>query len=163
MTCSVSSTARTQLVGARRVERELLEHRHRGGAVGHADDQDAHARTRLSGRARDVRLALLVVGEDLQLDGQVDLAHVDAVGHRQHGRREVQDAADAGRDQPVADVLGRDRRAWRSTPIATPCSAHDLLELVEGRDRQLADPLADAPGSLSSSATTRKPREAKPE
>ena len=58
-------------------------------------------------------LALLVEGEDLQLDRQVDLAHVDVVGHDEHDRREVQDAADPGADQPVADVLGDRRPAWR--------------------------------------------------
>src|SRR4051812_20562140 len=40
-------------------------------------------------------LALLVVGKDLQLDGEVDLAHVDLVGDREHRRCEVQDAGDA--------------------------------------------------------------------
>ncbi len=35
-------------------------------------------------------LALLVEGEDLQLDGEVDLAHVDAVRDGQDGRREVE-------------------------------------------------------------------------
>ena len=38
-------------------------------------------------------LALLVVGEDLQLAGEVDLAYVDALGDREDRRREVQDAA----------------------------------------------------------------------
>src|SRR5215207_1219439 len=45
-----------------------------------------------------VRLPLLVVGEDLQLDRQVDLAYVDALGHRDHDRSEVEDAGDARRD-----------------------------------------------------------------
>src|SRR6478609_8259546 len=34
------------------------------------------------------RLALLVVGQDLELDGEVDLAYVDAVRHRQDARCE---------------------------------------------------------------------------
>src|SRR5690606_28173737 len=50
-------------------------------------------------------LALLVEGEDLQLDGEIDLAHVDAVRDGQHGRREVEDGGDPGGHQPVADLL----------------------------------------------------------
>ena len=56
-------------------------------------------------KGEPVGLALLVVREDLQLDGEVDLAHVDRVGHGQDGRCEVEDAADACLDQPVAHVL----------------------------------------------------------
>ena len=68
------------------VDGDPLEHGDRRGAVRDADDEDAHAVTPCA-------FALLVVGEDLQLDREVDLAHVDAVGTIEHGGREVQDAA----------------------------------------------------------------------
>ena len=77
------------------------------------------------------RLALLVVGEDLQLDGQVDLAHVDPGGHGEHGRGEVEDAADAGGHHVVGDVLGRGGgggdHADRDAVLV-----HDRLEVGEG-------------------------------
>src|SRR5688572_675316 len=44
--------------------------------------------------------------ENLQLDGQVDLAHVDVGRHREHTRSEVEDAGDARVDQHVGDRLG---------------------------------------------------------
>src|SRR3954451_1381750 len=46
----------------------------------------------LRGGLGDGGLALLVVGEDLQLLGQVDLADRDVIADGEHGRREVQDA-----------------------------------------------------------------------
>src|SRR5580700_1997839 len=42
------------------------------------------------------RSALRVEGQDLQLDGQVDLPHVHPVRDGEHHRREVQDAGHAG-------------------------------------------------------------------
>src|SRR4051794_5124057 len=54
-------------------------------------------------------LALLVVGQDLQLDGEVDLAYVDAGADVEHGRREVQDAGDADLDHLVGDGLSGGR------------------------------------------------------
>ena len=87
-----------------------------------------------------VRLPLLVVGEDLQLDRQVDLADVDALGHRDHGRGEVEDAGDAGGDHPVGDVLGRGRgrgdHADRDGVLAG-----DRLEVVERAHRDTGDDL----------------------
>ena len=119
-------------------------------AVGHAHDEHAHARPPPGGlrivEHVDSSLALLVEGQDLQLDGQVDLADVDAVGHREHGRREVQDAA--SRRRPTS----RSQTSWAAaagvamTPIATPCSRDDLLEVVERPDRQPGDLLARARG-----------------
>src|SRR5436190_17103907 len=50
--------------------------------------------------------ALLVEAEDLQLDREVDLAEADAVGDVEDGGGEVQDAAHAGGDEAVGDVLG---------------------------------------------------------
>ena len=113
-----------QLVHAVRVERDPLEQRDRRGLVG-----DAHRPGTLIPR-RPLGLALLVVRQDLQLDGQVDLAHVDLVGDVQDRRREVQDAGDPAGDHPVGDVLGGDRRggdhADRDRVVAG-----DLLEVVE--------------------------------
>ena len=57
-----------------------------------------------SAPARDVER------EDLQLHGEVDLADLDAARHLQHDRREVEDAAHAGRDEPVAHRLRGLRR-----------------------------------------------------
>ena len=93
-------------------QRDPLEQVDRRAAVGQADDEDAHVVTTSASAGRG-DLALLVEGQDLQLDGHVDLAHLDVVGHDEHGGREVQDAADAGGDQPVADLLGDLRPGWR--------------------------------------------------
>src|SRR6185436_4814236 len=54
----------------------------------------------------DHRPPLRVEREYLQLNGQVDLTHIDPGRHVQHERGEVQDAGHPRRDQPVADVLG---------------------------------------------------------
>src|SRR5262249_45461788 len=82
----------------------------------------------------DLRLlALLVVGEDLQLDREVDLAHVDAVGHRDHGRREVEDAADPGLDHPVGDVLGGAGRGGDDAD-GDAVLVHDRAEVGEVTD-----------------------------
>src|SRR5690606_36662646 len=51
---------------------------------------------RRRGRGRRAfRLALLVEGADLQLDREIDLAHLHALGLGQHDRGEVEDAGDA--------------------------------------------------------------------
>ena len=46
---------------------------------------------------------LVVEGQDLQLDGQVDLAHRDALGDVDDRRGEVHDRPDAGLDHAVGD------------------------------------------------------------
>ena len=51
-----------------------------------------------------------MVGEDLQFDRHVDLAHIDSVWHLEHCGREVEDASDARGDEPVAHTLGGPRR-----------------------------------------------------
>ena len=86
-------------------------------------------------RPRDsvLGLALLVVGQDLQLLAEIDLADVDSFRHREHGRREVEDAGDAA-DPPA----GRRRACAASagvaiTAIAAPVSATTLLEVGRGR------------------------------
>jgi hypothetical protein len=38
----------------------------------------------------------LVITEDLELGGQVDLAKADVAGHDDDGRREVEDGSDPG-------------------------------------------------------------------
>ena len=52
--------------------------------------------------------------------------------------REVQDARDAGGDQPVADLL-RGRAGVAMTPIATCAGRGRLLELVDVPDDQPGD------------------------
>ena len=87
-------------------------------------------------------LAVLVEGQDLQLGGEVDLAHVDVRRHRQHDRREVQDAGDAGGDEPVADLLrhvGRDGQHGDRDVLARD----DPFEVVDVCDDQPADRRAD--------------------
>src|SRR2546427_1929283 len=50
----------------------------------------------------DHGLSLLVVGEDLELDGEVHLPHRDVIGDSDHGGSEGQDRSNAGRDPPPA-------------------------------------------------------------
>jgi hypothetical protein len=49
---------------------------------------------------------VVVVGQDLQLGGEVDLAHDDVVGDRDEAGCEVQDRSHAGGDQTIGDLLG---------------------------------------------------------
>ena len=64
-------------------------------------------------------------------------------GHLQHAGREVQDARDAGRDEPVADVL-RGRGGRRDDADRGAGRAHDLGQVVEVAHDEAADLLADA-------------------
>src|SRR5690606_17007243 len=50
-------------------------------------------------------LALLVEGQDLELNGQIDLTHIHMLGHIEDHWSKVEDAGDAGRDEPVAHPL----------------------------------------------------------
>src|SRR5439155_27222022 len=62
--------------------------------------------------AGHARLALLVVGQDLELDRQVDLADGHVVGNGDHRGGEVEDGGDAGGHHAVGHLLrvtGRDR------------------------------------------------------
>ena len=52
-----------------------------------------------------------MVGEDLQLNGQVDLADTDAVRNIDDGWREVQDAGHTGSNKGIGSLLGC--CAWR--------------------------------------------------
>ncbi len=76
------------------------------------------------------RPPLLVVRQDLQFDGEIDLAHADAAGHGEHRRGEVEDARDPGR-------TSRSAASWAApggvaiTPIDTWRGLHDL-----GADRR---------------------------
>src|SRR6478672_6340972 len=88
-----------------------------------------------------VGLALLVVGEDLQLAGQVDAAYVDTFGHREDRRREVEDAADADLDHTVADGLRRDGGGGDDAD-ADAVLGDDGLELLEAADLQAGHDLA---------------------
>ena len=120
-----------QLDGGVGVERGALEQLDRGGLVGHAHDQDAHASTSAVPSSGVVRgLALLVIGEDLQLDREVDLADVDAVGHGDDRRREVEDAGDAGGHERVGDVL-RGLGGGGDDGDRDVVATHDLREVGE--------------------------------
>ena len=80
------------------------------------DDDDGHGFTRRSAvctRDPVATTTLLVEAQDLQLDGEVDLAERDASRHGEDGRCEVQDGCDAGGDQAVRDLLGGPWRGWR--------------------------------------------------
>ena len=83
----------------------------------------------------------LVEGEDLQLDREVDLAHRDALGHREHRGREVEDRADAGGDEPVGDLLG-DRRGRGEDADRDLALVDDAVEVVDRLDVEVADLLA---------------------
>ena len=82
------------------VEGDRLEQGQGRTVVRQAEDDEAHDGHHL----RDGDL-LAVEGEDLQLGRQVDLAHDDAVGHREHGGGEVEHRAHPGRDEVVAGLL----------------------------------------------------------
>ena len=87
--------------------------------------QDAHRAVLLTPASRgrpSLALALLVVGEDLQLLAEVDLADVDPLRHDQHRRGEVEDAGDPEVDEPVGDRLGASAGV-AITAIAAPVSA----------------------------------------
>ena len=86
--------------------------------------------------------ALLVEGEDLQLGGEVDLAERDPGRHLEVGRGEVQDRGDAGRDQPVADLLGGGGRGGDDADRHL-LLLHHAVQVVDVVDGQLAELLAD--------------------
>ena len=68
-------------------------------------------------------------------------AYVDALGHREDGGREVQDAADADLDHPVGHRLrGHGRR--RDHADADAVLGDHLLQVVEAADLQAGDDLA---------------------
>ena len=140
------------------VEGDRLEQRQGRAVVRQAEDDEAHDDT----TSGDGDL-LPVEGEDLQLGREVDLAHDHTVGHREHGRGEVEHRAHAGGDEVVAGLLGALGAGVAMTPMARPSSATSAVEVGHR-----PDPLAGRParrrraGSPSSSAMTRKPRSAKP-
>ena len=76
--------------------------------------------------------------------------------------REVQDARDAGGDEPVADVLGGEGRRGDHADRDMLARATIVLEVVERPDVQSPTASPTRAGSLSSRATIRKPREEKP-
>ena len=82
-------------------------------------------------RARRRRVApLLVEGQDLQLDREVDLAQRHAVGHGHDRRREVEDRRDAGVDEAVGHLLGR------AAGVAMMPIAIAALGAIVGRGRR---------------------------
>ena len=156
VTCSERSTATSRCGAGLRVEGDGLEQGQGGTVVRQAEDDEAHDGHNL--RYGDL---LPVEGEDLQLGRQVDLAHDDAVGHREHGGGEVEHRAHPGGDQVVAGLLGtlgrggddadgqavvgdqRGQVAHRAHPLAGDPLADDARVAVEQRDDPEA-PLGEA-------------------
>src|SRR6185437_13782712 len=83
------------------------------GQCGHSDPGTVVALP--AGGYAHVRPPLRMEGEDLQLDGQIDLTHVHARWHGEHDGREVEDAGDPGGDQTVTHSL-RGRRGRGDHP-----------------------------------------------
>src|SRR5215218_3337788 len=79
---------------------------------------------------------LLVEGEDLELDGEVDLAERDAGGRAHDGGGEVQDRRDARVDEPVGHLLRR-VCGRRDDPDGDAARARDLREIVERFDGEV--------------------------
>ena len=63
-------------------------------------------------------------------------------GHGDDRRSEVEDRADARRDEPVRHLLGRGGRR-RDDPDLDPAVAHERGEIVDRLDGEIADALAD--------------------
>src|SRR5258706_10755011 len=112
------------------------------------DDDDRHEsrlRARRSGPDRmncTASAALLVIAEDLQLDGEVDLANLDGAWHGEHNRSEVQDAGDAGTHQAIGCVLRRAGRGGDDTD-ADALRLHDLRQFVDMTNAYSAEHRAD--------------------
>src|SRR5690349_6899196 len=87
-------------------------------------------------------LALLVEGENLELDREVDLPERHAGRHADDGGREVEDRRHTGVDEAVGDLLRRPRRGG-DDPDGDAAVGHDAGEVVEGGDREVADPRTD--------------------
>src|SRR5436190_12064005 len=87
---------------------------------------------------------MLVERQDLQLDGEIDLAYVHPVGNYEYTRGEVQDAGDAGLDEPVGDALGRVRRGGDHRD-GDLFGGDDVGQVLGVPDDKAVDPLADAP------------------
>src|ERR687894_589639 len=106
----------------------------------------SRARSRSHLHRRRGRAALLAEErEDLQFDGEVDLADVDPRGRGQRHRREVQDAPPPGRGQPVADRLG-DVGRCRDDADRGRGGGHHLVGLGHRPHRLPTDPPADPLG-----------------
>src|SRR5438093_642530 len=88
----------------------------------------------------DHGLSLLVVGEDLELDGEVHLPHRDVIGDGDHGGGEVQDRSNAGRDHPIGYLLGRGSRRANHAD-GNVLSTADLTQAVDVLHGDRTDPL----------------------
>src|SRR5258708_2712266 len=80
--------------------------------------------------------------EDLQLNRQVDLTHIDAGRHAQHDGCEVKDARDTGSYQAIADILGRGRRRCDDSDGDIE-ALDDILDLGRAADSMPGDDGAD--------------------
>ena len=107
---------------------------------------------------RAARAALLVIAEDLQLDGEVDLANLYPAG-TDNTTGAVENAGDTGGDQEIGGVLGRNRRSGDDTDVDAPVG-HDLRQFVDGARARLHTVPTFA-GSTSTMAATGNPRSLK--
>ena len=83
-----------------------------------------------------------MIGKDLQLDRQVDLAHINAAGHLDEGRCEVEDASDSGLHQAVGNLLGSLSRSSDDADGDLPL-LHNGCQVIEGGNGQPGDDSAD--------------------
>ena len=137
--------------------RDVLSRRRRRASAESPVPSCVAARRRLSGAS-----PLLVEAQDLELDGEVDLAQRHTLRDGEDGRREVEDRRDPCGDEPVGHVLRGDRRRG-DDPDGDVVGPDDLVELAERRGsrcrRRCWPTLA---GSASTRATTWKPLAPKP-
>lgn len=110
-------------------------------SVVHTDDDYRHSNPTLGadalnggtggpGRGSVQRPLLLVIAENLQFPGQVDLANRDSAGHRQHDGGEIENRTHPGPYEPVGCFLGR-LGGGRKNADADVLCLHDLREIVE--------------------------------
>ena len=80
---------------------------------------------------------LFVIGEDLELNGEVDLADADAVRNVDDRRSEVQDAGHASSNERIGGILGR-RAGGGDHADRDVAGLDDLLDLIEVPDSHAA-------------------------
>src|SRR5699024_12281038 len=88
---------------------------------------------------------LRVEGQYLKFDGQVDLTHIDPLGHTEHDRGEVEDAGHTGLDEPAGDPLRGGGRCGDHSDGHT-LSTHNLFPVVNMPHFQCRDAPTDPGG-----------------
>jgi len=82
-----------------------------------------------------------VIRQVVQLDGEVHVLHLEAVGRLNLHRGEVQEGLDRDLQQAVGDLLGLLRRDAEHADLGSGLAA-DAADLVDGMDQQPAGQLA---------------------